>query len=58
VLLLLLLLLLEVFAAVVIRLPRTGVLDRDWRGDGSLNLDFALLVGVVFLIGGGPRSFR
>jgi hypothetical protein len=48
-----------VAAELAVRLPRIGVLDRDLRGVGSLNLDRVgrVVVGVV-LDGGGPLSFR
>ena len=42
--------------AVLLAEPRTGVLDRDLRGVGSLNLDLARVVVGILLRGGGPRS--
>ena len=48
-----------VAAELMVRLPRMGVLDRDLRGVGSLNLDrVGRVVDLVVLDGGGPLSFR
>ena len=42
--------------AVLLAEPRTGVLDLDRRGVGSLNLDRVRVVVGMLLLGGGPRS--